>query len=241
MIRGTIFKTPEEHHTRSGFRLRGHDVKRIETFSDAVFAFAVTLLIVSLEVPKTFEELLSSMRGFLAFGLCFGLLLLIWHEQHVFFRRYALDDTLSLLLNCILIFIVLFYVYPLKFLFSLFFSDNIYGEGKGPFSIKQEQVPQLMIVYGLGYVAIYSIFFLLYSHALRKRHQLQLNALEVFDTRTKVYSQLILISVGVCSVVLALIPGSSGSGVPGYIYFMCAPLFFIVHSRRGTLRKRIKV
>ena len=30
--------------------MRGHEVKRIEAFSDAVFAFAVTLLIVSLEV-----------------------------------------------------------------------------------------------------------------------------------------------------------------------------------------------
>jgi uncharacterized membrane protein len=41
-----------------GFRLRGHEVKRIEAFSDAVFDFAVTLLIVSLEVPKSFEELM---------------------------------------------------------------------------------------------------------------------------------------------------------------------------------------
>ena len=45
------------------FRFRGHEVKRIEAFSDAVFAFAVTLLIVSLEVPKNFEELMNTMRG----------------------------------------------------------------------------------------------------------------------------------------------------------------------------------
>lgn len=36
------------------FRFRGHEVRRIEAFSDAVFAFAVTLLIVSLEVPRSF-------------------------------------------------------------------------------------------------------------------------------------------------------------------------------------------
>jgi hypothetical protein len=99
---------------------------RRQTIPHPLFAFAVTLLIVSLEVPKTFEELLISMRGFAAFAICFTLLMLVWHEQNVFFRRYALDDKVSILLNACLIFIVLFYVYPLKFLFSLLFSDSRY-------------------------------------------------------------------------------------------------------------------
>ena len=34
------------------FRWRSHDVSRIEGLSDAVFGFAVTLLVVSLEVPR---------------------------------------------------------------------------------------------------------------------------------------------------------------------------------------------
>ena len=33
---------------------RSHEPSRLETFSDAVFAFAVTPIIVSLEVPKPF-------------------------------------------------------------------------------------------------------------------------------------------------------------------------------------------
>ena len=37
----------------SKFRWRGHEVSRIEALNDAVFAFAITLLVVSLEVPKT--------------------------------------------------------------------------------------------------------------------------------------------------------------------------------------------
>ena len=100
------------------FRWRGEDVSRIEGFSDAVFAFAVTLLVVSLEVPKTFDELLETMRGFVAFAICFYLLLIVWYEHYKFFRRYGLRDILILVLNAALLFLVLMYVYPLKFLFT---------------------------------------------------------------------------------------------------------------------------
>ena len=52
-----------------GFSWRGQEVLRIEGFADAVFGFALTLLVVSLEVPNNFDELLSTMQGFFAFAL----------------------------------------------------------------------------------------------------------------------------------------------------------------------------
>lgn len=55
------------HEPVGDFRWRSHEITRVEGFSAAVFGFAVTLLIVSLEVPKTSTELLSAMRGFGAF------------------------------------------------------------------------------------------------------------------------------------------------------------------------------
>ena len=75
-----------------GFRLRGREVTRLESFSDAVFAFALTLLVVSLDVPKTFTDLVTTMRGFPAFALCFLLLALIWNGHYRYCRRYGLDD-----------------------------------------------------------------------------------------------------------------------------------------------------
>ena len=232
MIRKTIAKKIQ--NSNKEFRLRGHDVKRIEAFSDAVFAFAVTLLIVSLEVPKSFEELLVTMKGFFAFGVSFVLLMLIWHEQNMFFRRYALHDTKTIVLNGGLVFIVLFYVYPLKFLFALLFNRSDAG-----LQIEQKQVPLLMLIYGAGYVIIYLLFFFMYAHAWKKREELQLTNMEEFDTRTKMWAQLIFVSVGILSVVAAFVLPVENSGRAGYIYFLIGPAFTVLYSLRGKKRRRL--
>jgi uncharacterized membrane protein len=237
VIRKVIF--PDKPLSERGFTLRGGEVQRIETFSDAVFAFAVTLLIVSLEVPKSFEELMVSIRGFFAFGICFTFLMLIWHEQHVFFRRYGLDDRYTIFLNAALLFIVLFYVYPLKFLFTLVFSNQIYGAAPNPFTIRQEQLPQLMIIYSIGYVTIYSIFLLLYLHARSKRLLLGLTRHELFDTNTRIYADMILIAVGLCSILLAIVLPARIAGLCGWVYMVIGPLFWIHHARRGVKRRKM--
>src|SRR6185503_14805272 len=110
------------------FRWRSHEISRIEGLSDAVFGFAVTLLVVSLEVPKTFNELMHAMRGFGAFAICFTLLVVVWFNQYKFFRRYGLQDTKTVILNLVLLFVVLFYVYPLKFVFT-FLVNRFTGQG----------------------------------------------------------------------------------------------------------------
>ena len=54
MIREALIK--KEPAERDGFRLRGlGEVSRVEALSDGVIAFAITLLVVSLEVPRTFD------------------------------------------------------------------------------------------------------------------------------------------------------------------------------------------
>src|SRR6476659_5088671 len=113
-----------------GFRWRGHEISRIEGLSDAVFAFAITLLVVSLEVPKTFDELAETMHGFGAFLISFMLLFFVWFNQYKFFRRYGLRDTITVVLNAALLFVVLFYVYPLKFLFTFLVDRFTGGHGE---------------------------------------------------------------------------------------------------------------
>jgi len=99
-----------KYHIVDDFRWRSREVSRIEGFSDAVFGFAVTLLIVSLEVPHTSTELLETMHSFLGFVVTFFMLASIWYSQFIFFRRYGLEDRLTVILNLALLFTVLFFV-----------------------------------------------------------------------------------------------------------------------------------
>ena len=225
--------------SKSQFRFRGHEVRRIEAFSDAVFAFAVTLLIVSLEVPKSFEELMVTMRGFFAFGVSFILLMLIWYEQNIFFRRYGLDDLRTIILNCTLIFLVLFFVYPLKFLFTLLFSAQIYGYDQTPLVMKIGDVPKLMVIYDTGYISIYFLFSFMYMHALKKRDELHLTNSEIFDTKTKIYKNAILIVIGLLSVIIALLLEPRRAGLAGFAYFLIGPAFSIFFRYRSKRREKL--
>src|SRR5207237_7179573 len=122
-------------------RSRSHEVSRTEGLSDAVFGFAITLLVVSLEVPKTYGELMQTMRGFGAFAISFTLLFIVWYNQYKFFRRYGLQDDLTMLLNGVLLFVVIFYVYPLKFVFTLLV--NLFTGGSGDFTLTDGRIGHL--------------------------------------------------------------------------------------------------
>lgn len=236
-----------EKKSPDGFRWRGAgEIARIEGFSDAVFAFAVTLLVVSLEVPETFTELWEKMHGFVAFMICFALLFLVWHDQYVFFRRYGLQDSATNWLNGALLFVVLFYVYPLKFLFSFLFKAFTGADlrvhlpdGRVEWMIERKQMSLLMIIYALGYIAVSLIFVLLYRRAYRKRVELELNEEEVIETRASIQSHLLNTGIGLLSILIVLTGGDGSAFFAGIVYSLVGPLQWLNGSIMGKKKRKL--
>lgn len=232
------------------FRWRSHEVSRIEGLSDAVFGFAITLLVVSLEVPKTFSELSQLMSGFGAFAISFVLLFLVWFNQHKFFRRYGLQDAPTVWLNAALLFVILFYVYPLKFLFT-FLVDRFtggHGEIRLPNGNVEEmiqnngQMGTLMLIFSIGYFAVFAVFVLLYLHAYRKREMLELTRLERFDTLSSVQESSLNCGIALLSILIVLIGGARYAGWAGIIYMGTGIVMgvhgYVMGSRRQKLVKQ---
>jgi uncharacterized membrane protein len=218
----------------AGFRLRGQEVTRLESFSDAVFGFALTLLVVSLDVPKSFNDLIITMRGFPAFALCFLFLALIWNGHYKFCRRYKLDDGTARFLTCVMLFLVLFYVYPLKFLFNFSITGLLFGSG-APARMTGSEFSALLVIYALGFAAVYAAAVLLYLHAWRLRDQLELNELERFDTRYQIFRLLTLVIIGVVAAGLACVPVvRKWSPLVYVLLFPILRTSRIIHRRRRT-------
>jgi len=230
-----------------GFRWRGNEIARIEALSDAVFAFAVTLLVVSLEVPKTFNELAETMHGFGAFAISFVLLFLVWFNQYRFFRRYGLQDNITIVLNGALLFVVLFYVYPLKFLFTVLVDRFTGGHaevrlpnGNVEAMIEADQMGTLMLIFGAGYLAVFLVFVLLHLHAYRKRRELELNKLELLDTRISIQEHVINCIIALISMSFVIFGGARMAALAGLTYFLTGVALGTHGTIMGNRRRRLE-
>jgi len=227
------------------FRWRGHEMSRLEAFSDAVFAFAVTLLVVSLEAPHTFTQLKDTMLGLPAFAICFTFLVLVWQEHVQFCRRFGLQDTATVCWNSILLFVVLFYVYPLKFLFTVLVAawsnGATLGSHQESLHLTDVDFPGLMLTYSLGYSAVYLTFALLYRHARAKKDALGLNELEYFITDREYKVNLGMMLIGLFSASLTFVLPMRWMGLTGMVYWVIPIYRTIEGTIMGKKQKELSI
>lgn len=210
------------------FEWRGGNPTRVEALTDMVFAFALTLLVVSNAPPSSFAELQEQLWGFPGFAAAFAILLIIWHAHYILFRRYALEDGWITVLNAGLLFIILFFVYPLKYLatmFSQFVRSVAEGAPEAPFTF--EEAEGALLTMSAGYAAVFLMFFLLYAHALSRADALDLSERERQLTRFACYQQIVHVFVSSVCIVGVMLAPAPWSTLSGFSYGLIGPLIFL--------------
>jgi uncharacterized membrane protein len=229
-------------HTSSEryFVWRGRDVTRVENLSDIVFALSLTLIVAS-SVPHSFDGLIALWREAIALAMCFALILLIWSKHHAFHRRYGLDDGPTIFLNSIVLFLIMVFAYPLKFLalFLVNFFTGFYRTGAEINAVMPlDSVAWFIIIYATGYAAVFGIFALLYAHALRRKEDLGLSESEVIMTRLEVQQGIASILISLLAATVALLMPYGFAPFGGSVYFLMWPVMSFL-SRRARKRAEL--
>lgn len=249
----SIIRTDQDQ-SATGFRYRGKNSTRLEALTDTIFGFSITLLVVSLEVPKTYVELQASMYSFIGFIFCATLVLALWNRHYIYFLKYGLQDAFTKNLNFLLLFLLLYYVFPLKYLFNLLgilvwvkikilFNDHSQAlllkiQELEAAALSTTQWSDLMINFGVGLFAIEFIYALWYWNAYRKREYLELNPLEVKETKMDLYAFVIKLGIPLLSILIILIFGGVSAGAAGSVYILIPlllPVFYKIARKKITL------
>jgi uncharacterized membrane protein len=221
-----------------GFRLRGIEMTRLETFIDAAFAFAVTMMVIATErVPDDIHTLLAAFKNVPAFIASVFVLGIFWRGHWLWSRRYGLEDGVSNFISWALLVTILIYIYPLKALFGSMFYQLSGGQLGHALGVRTEtEARSLFAIYAVGFTAIALEIVLLHWRAWQLREPLRLNARETSLTLADVGGWCLPMSIGILALVFALTLPVNYINWSGWIYFSMAILTPL--HRRLLRRKR---
>lgn len=205
---------------KDGFRLRGIENTRLQTFMDAAFAFAMTMLVISVgEIPEDYQELIISLKEIPAFLCSFFVIMLFWLNHRSWSRRYGLEDSVTIFLSISLIFVLLVYIYPLRLMFSSLFAWISGGWIPSRFELQtRSELIGLFVIYGSGLFTMSGIITLLYVRAKILKKKLFLNVLEVHKTSIEITSLSVVSITGLLSAILAWALPERIALVSGFLY-----------------------
>ena len=169
---------------------------RLDNFTDAAFAFAVSLLVIGgAGAPADFNALVRALGDIPAFAFGFAVVVMFWYA-HVRWRRLRGEgDWRSLCLTLLLVFLVLIYIQPLRAMAAataVFFT----GQGGG----FRGDLPGLFAVYGTGFVTMSLTVAALFADA-RRNPELDREGLASARGETAIW--LILAATGLVSVLIS--------------------------------------
>jgi hypothetical protein len=144
---------------------------------------------------------------------------------------------------------VLFYVYPLKFLTKLILVPVAYLFNQHEMLVELSQLFEganmayLMVIYGIGATSVFAVLMLMYRYALKNATLLQLNEIEIFDTRASMQANFLMGSIPFISVVMALALRNQllGGMYSGFAYFLYFPVMFLFGKQTEKRRKKLLV
>ncbi len=218
----------------NGFRMRGLAMTRIEVFVDAAFAFAVTMLVISIDqIPRSMAELIEITKYIPAFILSVAQLVFIWHNHSVWSRKFGLEDAKTVFLSVSLLIVVLIYIYPLKIMFEGLFSWLSQEYFPSNFKLTSyAELRYLFYYFATGFLVISLVFWALYRHALNNKVALKLSSYETYSIQTSILVRVAMVAVCLLALITpALLPDNK---VPfaGFAYSLLWPVIALTYKIR---------
>lgn len=222
-----------------GYRLRGLEMTRIEVFADAAFAFAVTMLVISVDaIPGTYSELIDAIRRVPSFAASFAVMTAIWLAHRRWSQRFGLEDGASTFLTLALVFVVLIYLYPLKLIMDLMFygfSQTWFPTGMAVAS--GAEAAGLVAIFCAGFFLVAAIQLGLYMRVSSMADALCLNELEQLLVQKEQQILAVQCVLGLLATAIALVFRSSMGYLAGILLGVAPALIPLVTLR---VRRRIR-
>ena len=215
---------------------------RLETFIDAAFAFAISMLVIAAQqIPDNIQALLAAFRNVPTFICSIAVLGIFWRGHWLWSRRYGLEDGRSILISWVMMITILIFIYPLKAIFGSMWYLLSNGQMGQRLSLHttEEQARALFAVYALGTIAVSAEILLLNLRAWQLREPLRLNSRERLATRGELMGWSIPVSVGVVALGLALTLPFEQIAWSGWVYFSIAPLVGLRRFFHGRKMKAV--
>jgi uncharacterized membrane protein len=212
---------------------RERQTTRLETFVDAAFAFALTMLVISVDViPDSMEQLIEALKRIPAFAASFAIVVNFWHGHYRWSRRYGVEDAGSVVLSLLLVFVVLVFLYPLRLMMSGALGAMSGGWLPSEIAVTSAgDLRLLAVVYGGAFALLSATLVALNARVRHMSLEPPLSAEDRAVAGVEVQAWGILTGLGVASATLALLLPTSLLGLAVWIWISLAVIMPLMSRR----------